>query len=269
MTPTEEPTKELAPVEVSTKEATPTEEPTEELAPAEISMEEAAHTEEPTKETSPAVASTEETAPMEEPSEEPAAPTAMASRPTEVLDVSPVQHREKEKGEVPCSGFPDWMEVLHPSWTVIPTGQAPLTLGELRQQCCSQRVGGRRDWCQRAEECRQAMQEKYDLMSSPESPEPVPKVALPPGFKGVVVCLLRDSPSPAPIEAPPEPRQPARYVDRIHSGNSVCYPNSPGQGHWGYIHGHSNHLGEESGPQEPPHGSQPPRPTMKDITDLP
>ena len=46
------------------------------------------------------------------------------------------------------------------------------------------------------------MQEKSDWMSSPESPKPGLKVALPPGFKGVVACLLRDSPSLAPIEAP-------------------------------------------------------------------
>ena len=34
------------------------------------------------------------------------------------------------------------------------------------------------------------------------------KVALPPGFKGVVACLLRDSPLPALVEAPPEIKWP-------------------------------------------------------------
>ena len=78
----------------------------------------------------------------------------------------------------------------------------------------------------RAEECRWAMQEKSDVMSSPDSPEPRKKVTPPPGFKGVVACLLRDSPFPAPIEAPRT--KAARYVDGTHSGNDVHYPHSPG-----------------------------------------
>ena len=41
----------------------------------------------------------------------------------------------------------------------------------------------------------------------------MPKVALPPGFKGVVACLLRDSPLPAPIEAPPEIREPDMLME--------------------------------------------------------
>ena len=114
----------------------------------------------------------------------------------------------ERKGEVPYSSFPGWMEVLHPSQTVIPARQVPLTLGELRWQCHSQNMGRTRAQHQRAEEHRQAMQEKYDLTSSPESPEPIPKVALPPGFKEVAACLLGDSPSLAPIEDPLEPRQP-------------------------------------------------------------
>ena len=40
----------------------------------------------------------------------------------------------------------------------------------------------------------------------------MPKVTLPLGFKGVVACLLRDSPSPPPIEAPAEIRQPDMLV---------------------------------------------------------
>ena len=51
----------------------------------------------------------------------------------------------------------------------------------------------------------------------------------------------------------------ARCVDETHSGNYACYPHSPGWGHQGYIHGHSDHLGGESGPWEPLHGGQPPR----------
>ena len=83
-----------------------------------------------------------------------------------------------------------------------PCSANPLTLGELRQWCHSQSVGGRRAQHWRAKECRWAVQEKSDLTSSPGSPEPGPKVALPPGFKGVVACLLRDSPLLSPIEAP-------------------------------------------------------------------
>ena len=52
------------------------------------------------------------------------------------------------------------------------------------------------------------MQENLDSSSALGSLEPVPKVSLPPGFKGDAACLLRDSPSPAPIDTPPEVRQP-------------------------------------------------------------
>ena len=65
--PTEEPTKELAPAEVSMEEAAPTEEPTKELVPAEVSMEEVAPTKEPTKELVPAEVSAEEWPPQRSP----------------------------------------------------------------------------------------------------------------------------------------------------------------------------------------------------------
>ena len=68
-------------------------------------------------------------------------------------------------------------------------------------------MGGRRARHWRAEECRQAEQERSGSESSPGSPEPTPKVTPPPGFKGVAVCLLRESPLSAPIEATPEVRQ--------------------------------------------------------------
>ena len=193
-------------------QAVPTEEPTEGLGPAEILTEEAIPTKEPTEEMTPAVALTEEEAPMVEPDEEPATPVAMVSGPTEKPDVPPVQYEEKEKGEVPHSSFPGWMEVLHPSWTVTPTGQAPLTLGELRWQHHSWSVGVRRTRCQRAKECRWAMQEEDDSSPSPESLEPIPKVALPLGLKGIAACLLRDSPFLGPTEASPEPRQPDAFM---------------------------------------------------------
>ena len=41
----------------------------------------------------------------------------------------------------------------------------------------------------------------------------MPKVTPPLGFKGVVACLLRESPSLAPIEATPKVRQPAMLVE--------------------------------------------------------
>ena len=41
------------------------------------------------------------------------------------------------------SDFPSWIEVLHPAQLVIPTGQIPLTLSELRQQCHSRSERGK------------------------------------------------------------------------------------------------------------------------------
>ena len=104
-------------------------------------MKEAAPTDEPTEETAPTEASTEEAAPIEEPNEEPATLLAMVCRPAKEPDVPPSSTREKEKGEVPHSNFPGRTVVLHPTWSVIPAGQTPLTLGELRQQCHSQSAG--------------------------------------------------------------------------------------------------------------------------------
>ena len=65
----------------------------------------------------------EEAAPTKEPNEEPAALKAMVSEPAEEPDIPPVQCEEKEKGEVPHSNFPGWMEVLHPAQLVIPARQ--------------------------------------------------------------------------------------------------------------------------------------------------
>ena len=66
-----------APIPMETQVA-PIEEPTKELAPAEVSMEEAA--------------------PMEEPNEELAAPTAMVSRPAEDPDMPPYATWGERKG---------------------------------------------------------------------------------------------------------------------------------------------------------------------------
>ena len=120
---------------------------------------------------------------------------------------NPVQCEKGEKGEVPHSNFPGWMEVLHPTRPVILAGWTPLTLSKLRQQCSSQTVGGRRAQHWWAKECKRAMQEESDSMLLPGSPEPRPEVAPLPGFKEVATCLMRESPSPTPID-PPETRQP-------------------------------------------------------------
>ena len=52
------------------------------------------------------------------------------------------------------------------------------------------------------------MQEEFDLTSLPGFPKLRPEVAPLPSFKEVVACLMRDLPSLAPIEAPPETRLP-------------------------------------------------------------
>ena len=72
-----------------------------------------------------AVAPIEDTASMKEPTEDLISPMAMACGLTEESDVPSVPSEEKEKGELPHSGFPGWTEVLHPSQTMTPAGQAP------------------------------------------------------------------------------------------------------------------------------------------------
>ena len=52
-------------------------------------------------------------------------------------------------------------------------------------------------------------------MSLQGSPMGDPGVAPPPGFMGVAACLLRDSTSPAPMEAPPETRPPDVMVGSL------------------------------------------------------
>ena len=103
----------------------------------EVSTEEVALMGEHTEELAHAEASIKEVDPTEEPTEEPAAPVATISGPAEEPNTPPVWCREKGKGEVPCCNFSGWMEVLHPTWSVIPTIQTPLTLSELRQRCHS------------------------------------------------------------------------------------------------------------------------------------
>ena len=64
--------------------------------------------EEPTKELVPTEVSTEEVAPTEDPTEELIALMATFSELVEKPDVPPLQCKEREKGEVPCSNFPSW-----------------------------------------------------------------------------------------------------------------------------------------------------------------
>ena len=117
-----------------------------------------------------------------------------------------MQSKKEEKREVPHSDFPGWVEVLHPAQLVTPSGWTPLILGKLRQCCHSQNSGGRRAQHWQAKECKRAIEEESDSMSSWGSPMPGPEVAPPPCFKEVATCLMRDLPSLAPIEACPETR---------------------------------------------------------------
>ena len=66
--------------------------------------------------------------------------------------------------------------------------------------------GERRAQCQRAEEHLQVKWAEQDSMS-PESPQPMQEVTLPPGFKEVMACLLRDPSTATTFKVPLEPMQ--------------------------------------------------------------
>ena len=183
---------------------------------------------------------------------------AMGSELAEEPYISPVWCKEREKGEVPWSICPGWMEVLHPIQPVTPTGWTPLTLGELRWWCHSQSVGRRRAWQWWAEECKWAMQEKSDSMSSPGSPQVWTKDCTAPRFQGgCSLCaegfIIFGSHWGSPRN------KAARYIDRTHSGNDVHYLHSSGWSHQGYIHGYSDCFSGEGGPWESLHCGQLPR----------
>ena len=59
------------------------------------------------------------------------------------------------------------------------------------------------------------MQEESESTLSLGSTKPGPEVAPPPGFKEFVACLVRDSLSPAPIEASPETRLPDAMTEPV------------------------------------------------------
>ena len=160
----------------------------------------------PTKELTPAEVSMEEVAPTEESKEEPATPTVTVSKLAMEPTIPPLQCKKGERGEVPRGNFPAWTEVLHSTWLVIPVGWNPPILSGLRQQHSSLSAV-RKAWHWWAKELKQAVQ-KSDLTLLPGSSKPEPKIAPPPGFKGVAACLLRDLPFSTPVEAPWETRQP-------------------------------------------------------------
>ena len=69
-----------------------------------------------------------------------------------------------------------------------------------------------------------AVEGDSDSMSSQGSSMSDLVVAWPLGFREVVACLMRDSSSLAPIEAPW--RQDHLMLCGAHGGNSVCHPDS-------------------------------------------
>ena len=71
----------------------------------------------------------EEAAPVRRPQEEPSTPQTPGEEPTMKRKASP-------------TWFPGWREVLHPSWPVIATEQAPAVPQESRQRPHSQSSGG-------------------------------------------------------------------------------------------------------------------------------
>ena len=111
--------------------------------------------------------------------------------------------------------FPGWRKVLHPSQLVIAAAQASLVLIESRQRHCNQSSGERRAQCQRAEECLQGYQTEQDSTLPGRSPEPLPEVALPLGFKEVMACLQRDLLPLTASEAALEPMQPGAVVKPV------------------------------------------------------
>ena len=68
---------------------------------------------------------------------------ASTSEPAGELDIPPVQHEDKGKGEIPHSDFPGWTEVLHHAHaqSVTFAREIPLPPSELRQRHCSQSGG--------------------------------------------------------------------------------------------------------------------------------
>ena len=148
----------------------------------------------------------------------------------------PMQCKKTEKKEVPCSSFLGSMQVLHPTQPVTPAGLIPPTLGELRQHHHCHSSGGRRARCWQAKECKRVVGEESNLTSSWGSPEPRPELAPPPDFKGVVACLMRDSPSPAPMKVPSETRPPDVMVGLAWQ---LCMPlRSCKMMPLGLLHGH-------------------------------
>ena len=160
---------------------------------------------------------------VEEPTDELATPTATVGEPAEEPDTPPMQWEVGERRKVPGSNYPSWMEAIHPTQPATPAGWTLPTLGKLRQCHCSWSLRRRKAWHWWAEECKMATEGESDSMSLWGSPMANPGVAPPPGFREVVACLLRDSPSLAPVEAPLETRLPNVMMGSIVAALSATW----------------------------------------------
>ena len=143
----------------------------------------------------------EEAAPIGVPLEEPTMPQA--------------PHEEQMKVGASPNQFPSWRKVLHPSQPVTTTGQAPLSLSELRQRHHNWSFGERRAQCWRAEEHLQVELAEWDSTSPPGSPKSMQEFALPLDFKEVTAYLQRDPSSVTAFEAPLEPTQPEVMIEPV------------------------------------------------------
>ena len=85
-----------------------------------------------------------------------------------------------------------------------------------------------------------------------------PVVAPPPGFREVAACLMRDPPSPAPIEAPLETRPPNVMVGPAVATlfTTQIVQDEASQSH---LCRHCDLFSGEGGPWESLHGDQSPR----------
>ena len=85
--------------------------------------------------------------------------------------------------------FPGWRKVLHPlGWLLLL--DKPLQPSASQGGDTTTRVLGKGELDAKGwEECLQVNQADQDSMSPARSPEPMPEVGLPPGFKEVMACL--------------------------------------------------------------------------------
>ena len=107
--------------------------------------------------------------------------------------------------------FSGWRKVIHPSRVVTDARQIPSISQSSKWRPCSKSSGERIAQCQRAEEQVQNMRSEH---TSPAGMlETSQQVMPPPGFQGVMSCLLGD---PLPVDAPgapPDPLQLAAVIE--------------------------------------------------------